>query len=43
MDHVELKIIAEHRDERLLHRFIEELQRLEFMAVLFGEIPFMRV
>jgi ribulose 1,5-bisphosphate carboxylase large subunit-like protein len=76
MDHVELKIIAEHTDERLLHRFIEELQRLhdlpsgridighssssafelrvryplsifdhsvgQFMAVLFGEIPFMR-
>ena len=76
MDHVELKIVAEHTDERLLLRFIEELQRLhdlpsskidterstssafelriryplttfdrsvgQFMAVLFGEIPFMR-
>jgi len=76
MDHVELKIVAEHTDESLLHRFIEELQRVhdlpssridighssssafelriryplttfdhsvgQFMAVLFGEIPFMR-
>jgi ribulose 1,5-bisphosphate carboxylase large subunit-like protein len=76
MDHVELKIVAEHTDERRLHTFIEELQRLhdlpssridighssssafelriryplstfdhsvgQFMAVLFGEIPFMR-
>jgi len=76
MDHVELKIVAGHTDERLLHRFIEELQCLhdlpssridiehnsastfelriryplttfdhsvgQFMAVLFGEIPFMR-
>jgi ribulose 1,5-bisphosphate carboxylase large subunit-like protein len=76
VDHVELKIVAEHTDESLLHRFIEELQRLhdlpssridvgrrpssafelriryplttfdhsvgQFMAVLFGEIPFMR-
>src|SRR5215472_9317584 len=76
MDHVELKIVAEHTDESLLHRFIEELQRVhdlpssridighssssgfelgiryplttfdhsvgQFMALLFGEIPFMR-
>jgi ribulose 1,5-bisphosphate carboxylase large subunit-like protein len=76
MEHVELMIIAEHTDERRLHRFIEELQHLhdlpssridirsnsssafelkiryplttfdhsvgQFLAVLFGEIPFMR-
>lgn len=76
MDYVELKIVAEQTEEPLLHRFIEELQRLhdlpsgridigrhassafelrirypltmfdhsvgQFMAVLFGEIPFMR-
>ncbi|MBV8845197.1 MAG: hypothetical protein JO307_20515 [Bryobacterales bacterium] len=76
MDHIELRIVAEHTEERLLHPFIEELQRLhdlpsgridiaqisssafelrirypltifdhsvgQFMAVLFGEIPYMR-
>jgi ribulose 1,5-bisphosphate carboxylase large subunit-like protein len=76
MDHVELKIIAEHTDDHLLQRFIRELQSLhdlpssridirhssssafeliiryplttfdrsvgQFLAVLFGEIPFMR-
>jgi len=76
MDHVELRIIAENTDERPLHKFVEELQRLsdlpsgridvirlsasalelkiryplalfdrsvgQFMALLFGEIPFMR-
>jgi ribulose 1,5-bisphosphate carboxylase large subunit-like protein len=76
MNDIELTIVAEHTDESLLHRFIEELQRLhdlpssridigrghssafelriryplttfdhsvgQFMAVLFGEIPFMR-
>src|SRR5438132_885119 len=76
MDNVELTMVAEHADERALHKFVEELQRLrdlpsatidvvrrtasalelkihyplsvfdrsvgQFLAVLFGEIPFMR-
>jgi len=76
MESIELTIIAEQADERGLHRFLDDLQRLsdlpssaididtrnpdafelklrfpldifdhsvsQFMAVLFGEIPFMR-
>ena len=76
MENVELRIVAEHTDERPLHKFVDELQRVhdlpsgridvarlspsalelnirypltlfdrsvgQFMAVLFGEIPFMR-
>ena len=76
MDHVELTIVAEQADEASLHKFVDDLQRLQdlpsakidvirrspttfelviryplqifdksvgqFMAVLFGEIPFMR-
>lgn len=76
MQHIELTITAEHADERALHRFVDDLQRLtdlpttridvdrlspatlelkiryplsifdrsvtQFLAVLFGEIPFMR-
>ena len=76
MDHVELIITAARADEKALHKFVDDLQRLtdlpttkidvarrspssfelriryplaifdhsvgQFMAVLFGEIPFMR-
>src|ERR1039457_1021940 len=76
MDHIELTIITEQADEKALHKFVDDLQRLQdlpsakidvvrrsptalelliryplrifdksvgqFMAVLFGEIPFMR-
>src|SRR5437868_4136961 len=76
MDHVELTILAEHAEEKSLHKFVADLQRLsdlpsatidvarrspsaldlkirypltifdrsvgQFLAVLFGEIPFMR-
>lgn len=76
MDKIELTIVAEHADEKALHKFVEELQKLrdlpsdiidvarrsasalelkirfplttfdhsagQFLAVLFGEIPFMR-
>lgn len=76
MENVELTILAEHADEKALHKFVDNLQRLsdlpsaridvtrrspsalelkiryplaifdrsvgQFLAVLFGEIPFMR-
>ena len=76
MGNIELTIIAEHADEKALHKFVDDLQRLkdlptskidvgrrspsalelkiryplaifdhsvgQFLAVLFGEIPFMR-
>ncbi len=76
MENIELTITAEHADEKALHKFVDDLQRLtdlpttkidvvrrspsafelkiryplgifdrsvgQFLAVLFGEIPFMR-